>query len=736
MKQKISLIFIILAMSFTVLTVFAYPASMGQSQSNNNQAFSADKTTKEHTSVQKHILPTYNGSMVYLAGVYSESGQQKPCFWAAHNRIVLPIPEGCLGNANSITTHNGTVYTTGSYCNKYNECTNCYWENTKRIDLPAKTQVNKIYFFNGQKYMTGSYYDDVSTLWLPCYWKGNARIDLPVPTGYTGGVSSLYIKGRKVYTCGYYASDCYGSDYPCYWEGTARFDLPIPKGNWGHANSIYVKDEIVYTAGGYFDYPAGYTPRASCYWKGTTRIDLSTDDGEASKIFFYMNKLYILGTKDYRWPLTSTEGWYWKDGTRISLPLPPWQSNEGNSECFTSGMYFYHGKIYTSGCGCFYGEALGTSIYTLACYWEDSTRTDLAGYGSANAICVDKPIKNICPIQHAVPSTPPSTTISPVTSVNTPTPTPVPTQTTDGVIVYTVGDYLNTSTGWLYPCYWKGVNRTDLPLDNYIWGSAKSINIYQGKVYSAGSYYDSNGINCPCYWEDTTRVDLPTENEGQASDIFVDDGKVYIAGSSNGKPGYWVGTTWVNLPLVESDYDNGAQNIFVDKGTVYITDLLPYYWKNDVRVTLPVPEGYKGEISAIYIYQGVVYAAGSYSNNDGVSRNICYWKGSTRIDLPVAIAASNGIRITSICVYGGNVYTAGKGPVGACYWVGTTRVDLPLPHPGNSWVKDIQVYNGKVYTAGFYEDADGGFPCYWVDTTRIDLPCQGEASGLFVENGS
>jgi uncharacterized membrane protein len=122
-----------------------------------------------------------------------------------------------------------------------------------------------------------------------------------------------------------------------------------------------------------------------------------------------------------------------------------------------------------------------------------------------------------------------------------------------------------------------------------------------------------------------------------------------------------------------------------------------------------------------------VYVAGYY---DGQA---CYWKGTTRTDLPVAGAgssAANGIDASE-----GVVYSAGEYWVGsikhACYWEGTTGRELPGDGIHSAYAKAIDVSGGIAYTAGNYFDGSKSIPCYWVGATRYDLPlAAGDNAGL------
>jgi two-component system phosphate regulon response regulator PhoB len=119
---------------------------------------------------------------------------------------------------------------------------------------------------------------------------------------------------------------------------------------------------------------------------------------------------------------------------------------------------------------------------------------------------------------------------------------------------------------------------------------------------------------------------------------------------------------------------------------------------------------------------GTVYTADINDDSE-----LCYWRGTTKVNLPVP-SDSGGGSVNAIAVTAdGTVYTAGyytKGGVEKpCYWRDTTIIDLPLPsNSGGGSVNAIAITaDGTVYTAG----ENDGKPCYWQGTTKIDLPSSG-----------
>ena len=128
-----------------------------------------------------------------------------------------------------------------------------------------------------------------------------------------------------------------------------------------------------------------------------------------------------------------------------------------------------------------------------------------------------------------------------------------------------------------------------------------------------------------------------------------------------------------------------------------------------------------------------MYTCGSYGD---MGNSIpCYWTGTVKTDLETGASGS----AVSICIDGGNIYTAGSLTQGGpCYWKGTSRTDL-----NGSDAVSISVKGGTVFTAGRYYKPNGPnddfhVPCYWIGNTRVDLPVvidhdHNSTTSIFVE---
>ena len=158
------------------------------------------------------------------------------------------------------------------------------------------------------------------------------------------------------------------------------------------------------------------------------------------------------------------------------------------------------------------------------------------------------------------------------------------------------------------------------------------------------------------------------------------------------------------------------------------------YWKNTSRVDLPVPAGAASSRAlAITVVNGVVYTAGYY---DQGGYKACYWTGTTRTDLP----ATGTSRARAITVAGATVYTAGEYTSnGACYWKGNQRVDYTTVGTENQ-VNAITVAGGVVYTVGNYFQSVGlylqSLTCLWTGTERTAIINHGSwahGNGWFID---
>ena len=284
---------------------------------------------------------------------------------------------------------------------------------------------------------------------------------------------------------------------------------------------------------------------------------------------------------------------YWENGTRIDL-------HKGTGDSYTSSITVVGSDVYVAGS---YKEG-GVN---KACYWKNGIRTDLSGGGKEN-----------------------TSSIAVV-----------------GSDVYITGQnfdyYVDGKTLFPGAFYWKNNTKINLPgfasagetvtvdgrRTNFPEGVptfARSITVVGSDVYVAGDYYLDGTNHRPCYWKNGKRTDLPFEGSSlitvgrmpemhstQLTSITVAGSDIYVAGN-----------------YVTGPYGNGS--------------VKAQYWKNNNRIDLPVGKDYSSFAQSIAIVGPGVYVAGYYyavsDPYESRQYKACYWKGPTKIDLPVPSGAT------------------------------------------------------------------------------------------------
>lgn len=277
-----------------------------------------------------------------------------------------------------------------------------------------------------------------------------------------------------------------------------------------------------------------------------------------------------------------------------------------------------------------------------------------------------------------------------------------------GDIVYTAGSCSISAIDLFFvPCYWKNDTRIDLPtIDPILGGKATAIYATPGAVFTGGYSVnpESPGF-IPCYWLNETRVDLPTLGPGIGfvEAIQVVGNTVYTAGVSNEVPCYWVNDTLIILPVSEVGRPGWAYAIKVVEDDVYVAgfientagDIVPCFWVNGNRTDL---SDLFGAAYSIDVVGKDIYTAGiNYPNPAPITHGPYYWKNRIRVGLPV-IDATRPAEAHGIQVVENTIYTAGftnnnSGDEVPCYWLNhNTRVDLPVLDPTKSGqAKAIQI---------------------------------------------
>jgi len=315
-------------------------------------------------------------------------------------------------------------------------------------------------------------------------------------------------------------------------------------------------------------------------------------------------------------------------------------------------------------------------------------------------------------------------------------------------IIYVLGQCCTTVEGenieWT-SCYWKNLERTDVPDFPSSRFEKRGIFVSRGDVYLVGWHWSNNDSRKkqPSYWKNEQKfdLDLGVHASGEANCIYVSDGRVYTAGNlSRNKVCYWENTIRTDITDFPANSAGGyVTGIFVDGSDVFVCgyhklrngNTYACYWKNGTRTDVTQRNSMA---TSIFIKNGKVYLAGMYGGDAEIHLSFggtaCYWVDGEVVNVELneknKYVRSN--RVDAIFVENGTVFMAGSTSVGSCYWRDSTkiRVEGYKPYVAYPRINSLFVKNGVVYTAGHINETVGNgstdYPCYWVDSVRVDLP--------------
>jgi hypothetical protein len=193
-----------------------------------------------------------------------------------------------------------------------------------------------------------------------------------------------------------------------------------------------------------------------------------------------------------------------------------------------------------------------------------------------------------------------------------------------------------------------------------------------------------------------------------------------------------------------NDVPNTKYTVYT-AGFIWNNGNFPCYWKGTSRTDLPGGTG--AFTTSIFVSDGIVYTAGYYINSKG-RQAPCYWKGIEKINLPCDStydAYTTSIYVSNGTVYNSGHYTtsnAGNGVKSlACYWVNSIRKELNDNSVSWASISSIFVVDTTVYLGGCRSGQQGhSVPCYWKSKIRTDLSMgnttNGEVNSIYVSNGN
>ena len=221
--------------------------------------------------------------------------------------------------------------------------------------------------------------------------------------------------------------------------------------------------------------------------------------------------------------------------------------------------------------------------------------------------------------------------------------------------------------------------------------------------------------------------------------ILVDGNEVYVTGKvitapfpadNRSQPCYWKNNVKVNLPLppTSSNYV-GANEIAILNGDVYVLGLDPSFpqnfilWKNGVRSSYAsVPAGSSLKGKSLCVFGNDVYVAGSIDvGNDGSNIRATYWKNGIATTVGTSKSFCNDIKVDQTGVHIVYVDYTGLDNITAIkYWKdgANTTISTLRPAVGKMLVKGTDVY----ITGAEREVGSSIFKaCYWKNGVKTDL---------------
>lgn len=296
--------------------------------------------------------------------------------------------------------------------------------------------------------------------------------------------------------------------------------------------------------------------------------------------------VYDLYLSGYYRTDNGTRACYWKNGTRVDLPVVD-ESPMDEARAITVS----NGSLYIAG----RGEMSG-------CYWKDGVCTRLTEYYDVQSIAVDNDAvyvlaggsflwKNgvLQDVDWAKGFTPYALTF------------------TEGTLnaagrIHLEISSLNYSADLAACGTPKSPHQLSTPIVSNL-SDALCVTSSAGSVYVGGYYYDKDAdINRPCFWRDNqpTTLEVPKgATDSSAEAICVDNGTVYSAGY------YWINNR--NTPI---------------------------YWTNEKYTELPIPsDATEAEVTGIAAAAGTVYVSGIYRDKN-YTAHACYWVNGEVKTLP------------------------------------------------------------------------------------------------------
>lgn len=302
--------------------------------------------------------------------------------------------------------------------------------------------------------------------------------------------------------------------------------------------------------------------------------------------------------------------------------------------------------------------------------------------------------------------------------------------------VYVAGSTYDSVTYVRQAAYWK--NEVAVILTNGTKdAAANAIAVAGDDVYTAGYTTDANGAYIATYWKNGIQTNLtPNTESASAGSIAVVGNDVYIAGFVDRSAVYWKNGVKVTLPLLSGKGIGSSAGIAVQGNDIYVSGYQlgsdgasSVYWKNGIPVKLPnANPSYAGK--NIVLQGNDIYMPASYLRGSSDNTVTNYWKNEVPLSVANGTVAINAVQIA---VRGADVFLACNSDKGAAYFKNdnfTTLSDI------YSEISGIAVIDNDVYSSGQSTYQKKSVATYWKNTTPVYLSSQigkeGFASSIVV----
>lgn len=293
--------------------------------------------------------------------------------------------------------------------------------------------------------------------------------------------------------------------------------------------------------------------------------------------------LYLSG---YYQTDNGTRACYWKNGTRVDLPVVD-ESPMDESRAITVS----NGSVYIAG----RGEMSG-------CYWKDGVCTKLTEYYAVRSIAVDNETVYVLGYGSLLWK---DGVLQEVDWANDFTPYAL--TVTDGTLnvagrIHLEIPVANYSADLAACGTPQSPQHLSTPIVSAL-SDALCVTSSAGSVYVGGYYYDKDAnIERPCFWKDKqpTTLEVPKgANDSSVEAICVENGSVYSAGhcwvNERRTPVYWTNENYTELQCPSNATEAEITGIAAVSGTVYVSGIYrdekyiahACYWVNGVVTTLP-----------------------------------------------------------------------------------------------------------------------------------------------------